>query len=389
MDLLSNISAPSITSSLNAALVITELDPGGAEKAFARIAIGLKSLGWNVSVYSLREVGLAADAIQQSGISVTPLHGFRFDPRAIIRLGSAFRRQRPHVVLSFLHEANLISRIAARIARVPVQISGIRVADRRLSVAWPERLTSKLVTHYVAVSQNVADVHAAVCGIARDRISVIYNGVDPPPPDPCHANGRHTNAGQTMRPADAGGNRRETVLFVGRLTPQKAPQDLLDAYRQLPAAQQALCELVFVGDGPLRSSLEEEARRWNLPATFLGWRPDVWKLMSAASVLVLPSRWEGLPNVILEAMATRLPVISARIDGVSELITDGETGRLFTPGRADELAAQLSEHLRDPQRGQTLADAAQGICLQRFTWSAASAAYDRLMRSLVRPDVIG
>ncbi|MFM7830740.1 MAG: glycosyltransferase, partial [Planctomycetaceae bacterium] len=101
--------------------------------------------------------------------------------------------------------------------------------------------------------------------------------------------------------------------------------------------------LLFVGDGQLRSLLQHRVKMYELEniVQFAGWRPDAASLIRMADVLVLASRWEGLPNVLLEAQAAGTPVIASAVDGCLDLVDDQLTGRLFEPGNAERLATGL------------------------------------------------
>jgi glycosyltransferase involved in cell wall biosynthesis len=357
-------------------MVITELDIGGAEQAFVRIATGLKPLGWDICVISLRDAGPLAKPLLEAGISVTALNvgGFT-DLRAVWRLKSALKVQRPDVLVTFLHQANIAGRIAGRWAGVPRIICGVRVADRRWSVAWPERLTRHLTDHYVAVSKSVADVHQQLCRIAPECISTIPNGVD-------------FAAIQQVRPLDRSLlNCQPTdriLLCVGRLTEQKAPLDVFKAFEQIvstdPVRYQSL-RLLFVGDGPLRGEMERRVRlsRFRSAVQILGWRSDVLNVMKSSDVLVLASRWEGLPNVILEAQAAGLPVIASDIDGCLELVDDKGTGRIFQSGNTNELSQVLTEVLENPQQTQELARAAKAHVAACYSWTTCVSSFHQLL----------
>ncbi|MEJ7591486.1 MAG: glycosyltransferase [Planctomycetaceae bacterium] len=160
-------------------MAINELDIGGAERAFVRIAIGLKSLGWIVRVISLRDAGPLAEPLLEAGISVEALHCVgAADFRAVRRLQLALQKNPPSVLLTFLHQANIVGRLAAKRSGVKTVVCGVRVADRRWAMRIPEWLTKRHVTHYVAVSRTVAQVHRDLCGIAPKCVDTIYNGVD-------------------------------------------------------------------------------------------------------------------------------------------------------------------------------------------------------------------
>ncbi len=357
-------------------MVITELDIGGAERAFVRIAIGLKQRGWTVRVISLRDAGQLAAELAGEHIEVKALGcGGMLDVRAVVRLKSEFQSHRPDVVLSFLHQANLISRLAAWWAGIRRVVCGIRVADRRLGVTLPDRWTRGLVTRYVAVSQTVATVHAKSCRL-NPTPDVIRNGVD-------------LDAISRVSPADRANFGCQlddiVVLCAGRLTEQKAPLDALDGFLKLrskiPDNLRDRLRLLFVGDGPLSSDLSRRIHDGKLEhcVKLLGWRSDVWSLMKSANVLLLASKWEGLPNVLMEAQAARLAVVASAIDGNTELIEHGITGRLFPVDDTDQMASQLLAAIQESGQTQRMVETAHAA-VSRLTWEASIDAYDRLLK---------
>jgi glycosyltransferase involved in cell wall biosynthesis len=367
-------------------MAITELDVGGAERAFVQIALGLKTKGWIVNVISLRDAGALADSLRQAGIPVEALScGGVADLRAIGRMTRTLKANPPAVLLTFLNQANLVGRIAAKRAGVATVVSGIRVADRRWIVCIPEVMTKHLVTHYVAVSRSVADVHCQVCGIETDRIDVIYNGVDLQGID---------NARAIPRRELSCSEDDQLILCVGRLSEQKAPLSAIEAFdelRRLDPIGFSRRKLIFVGDGPLRSKLEEQIRTRQLQnhVQLLGWRSDIASTMKSATVLLLASKWEGLPNVILEAQVAGLPVVASAVDGCTELVEDGQTGRLFPPGDTQKLAAVLHEVLgsSDHSRGTVQYLLARLAANARqfaagFSWEKCVDQYDALLRKL-------
>lgn len=344
---------------------ITELDVGGAERALVKIATGLKELGWQISVTSLRDEGPLTADLRAADIDVAALKcgGFA-DVRCLPRLKRRLREARADIVCSFLHQANIYSRLAAPSGCVVV--SGIRVADRRLSVRWPEKWTHHKVDQYVAVSQSVAAVHAHLCGIPAKRMTSIPNGVDSPAAMPERAE---------QKPNE--------VLFVGRLTEQKDPQALLSAFEALPEDVRSGSKLTFVGDGPLRTQLQQAANQSSCADAiqFVGQVSDVADRMQAATILALPSKWEGMPNVVLEAMANGLPVVATAVDGTQEAI-DSETGWLVPAGDVSALADSICEALTSPSERAARAARASQRVRDKFTWPAVVERYDKLFRSL-------
>jgi len=137
---------------------------------------------------------------------------------------------------------------------------------------------------------------------------------------------------------------RDDVLYLSRLYPQKGVDVLLEAMRRIPDPP----PLRIVGDGPLRAALEEQAR--GLPVTFVGHVPlqSVRAQLERARFLVFPSRWEGFPNVILEAMDRGLAVVATDVGAVREIVAHGETGYVVPPGDPEALALRIRELWNDP-----------------------------------------
>ena len=166
------------------------------------------------------------------------------------------------------------------------------------------------------------------------------------------------------------------ILFVGRLAPQKNVDLLLRAFALLAHPQ---AQVIIAGDGPLRGELEASALRLGIAdrVRFLGWidRERMPQIYHQSTVMVLPSHYEGMSNVVLEAMAAGLPVIATAVEGMSELITDGRTGLTVPPGDPDALAQAIHQLLNQPSRRQALAIEARKRVQEQFTWDAAARRY--------------
>ena len=367
-----------VTQSRRLTMVITELDVGGAEKAFVRVAIGLKNLGWDVRVVSLRDPGPLATLLEDANIEVSALQaGGLLDVRAISRLRKELLRSPADVLLTFLHQANLVGRIAGRLAGVRRIVCGIRVADRRLVVRLPEWLTKSFVDRYVAVSQSVGDLHRNICHIDVDRMAVISNGVDLDAID----------AAVPAIPSEMGcGPDDQIILCVGRLSRQKAPLDALEAFHLMLSRFPELklrTRLLFIGEGELRPELQRRVDELGLQSSvqFPGWRPDTWRLMKSANALVLASHWEGLPNVIMEAQAAGLPVVATAVDGSQELIHDQHTGRLVPRGDVNALANALGEILQNNAVASLMSRNARNHVAEHHRWSRCIDQYDELLNA--------
>lgn len=214
-----------------------------------------------------------------------------------------------------------------------------------------------LLDAVVCVSQASADSFREA-GLDPTRLHAIPNGIHPRQAERDRA---------AVRQALAIAPDATVLLVVARLTEQKGHAVLLDALARIRGQMPGLVCLV-AGDGPLRAALEQRARALGLghAVRFLGSRRDVADLMAAADALVLPSLFEGLPLVVLEAMAAGLPVVATRIGGTSEAVEDGVSGWLAEPGDADALARTLLRRLPDRAALARAGEAARDRFRRRF-----------------------
>ncbi|WP_238363856.1 glycosyltransferase family 4 protein [Mesobacterium pallidum] len=168
------------------------------------------------------------------------------------------------------------------------------------------------------------------------------------------------------------------LLFVGRLAGVKGLPVLFDALRglDLPGLR-----VTLVGDGPERAALESAAT--GLPVSFVGYKAqsEVAELLATSDALVLPSFAEGVPVVLMEAMASGLPVVTTRIAGVPELVEDGISGRLVPPGDADALRDALRDVLSDPARARDMGAAGQARVRAEFTSDGEAARLSQLLEA--------
>jgi glycosyltransferase involved in cell wall biosynthesis len=169
------------------------------------------------------------------------------------------------------------------------------------------------------------------------------------------------------------------LISVGRLTEAKDHPNLLAAVDLLRQGGEPV-ELVIVGEGELRPSLEAEIARRNLgtAVTLAGVRTDPEHLLREADVFVLSSSREGFPVVVLEAMASGLPVVSTRVGGVSEILQDGENGMLVPPGDPGALAAAIRRLMTDSTLRASLGRRARETVASRFSLDRAVERYGRL-----------
>jgi starch synthase (maltosyl-transferring) len=174
------------------------------------------------------------------------------------------------------------------------------------------------------------------------------------------------------------------IVSVGRLDPQKGLVYLLQALPKTIANHKD-AHLLLVGEGSQLVALQKLAQELQIEdrVHFAGWRPDVAEILKASDVLVLSSLWEGMPNVVLEAMATGIPVVATRVEGVDELISSGENGFLVTSESAESLFMGIEEVFRDSKHVSEIVNSAQQHISKHFTWEAIVTKYEKLYEQIL------
>ncbi len=353
-------------------LVITGSHIGGTEKVVTFLARRLDRRRFLPVVCSVKPPGDMAREVADAGVDFFsldftggPLGALRV-PALSARLAREVRRRKADVVHSFLFLANIIGRLAARKAGKPC-ISSIRGEDWGRGYRGPlERLTSGMVDGYLFPSRLLADGAAAAWRLPPAKVTVIPNPVVPPPTGP-----------PRLRPLLGLPPKAPLAAVVGRLHDEKGVDVLLRAWAMLPAGGRPW--LAVIGDGPRRHRLEALAAGLGLPEVrFLGWVPRAGECLGEADALLLPSRSEGLPNVVLEAQAAGVPVAATRVGGVPELVEDGVTGLLVPPEDPAALAAAVRSLFGRPDAALEMARRAFRRAEEAFAPEAVLTAYHDL-----------
>lgn len=363
-------------------LLTNSLAVGGAETQFVRLALHLHANGHPVRVATILPDGRGLRGLEAAGIhhEVLPLQAPVSGITALAGAIRLFLRWRPDVVISFLFYANVLGRLAAAVTRVPVVICSVRnerfggrINDAAL------RLTDRLATVTVTNSTNAAARLAADRIVNEDRLLVIPNGV------PLEQFEGHPDRGAARRALGAL-DQDFLWLAIGRLEPQKDYPTLLRAMETLRDAGQR-AQLRIAGGGSQRAALDVSISGLGLSAIVktLGVRHDVPVLLDAADALVLTSLWEGLPNVIIEAMAAAVPVVTTNCGGAPELVEHGVTGLLVPPGDPPALATAMAALMRlSVARRREMGEAGRRFVAERFAVDRIMTCWQELIRVLTQ-----
>lgn len=307
------------------ALTITELDPGGAEKCLVQLTIYLAERGHEVEVIALgptpeNSLGLSpnrtllTDQLTQAGIPWKSGNaaGVLSLPSVVKWLRNELQRIQPDVVQSMLFHANVVTALANRKLAIP-HVGGARVGQpsriRRLAEKWSAKRMQKMV----CVSQAVANQCARL--IPHDKLVVIPNGI-PAAEFSQSAIERPTGLQQVLPKEQT-----PYFIFVGRLSEQKG---ILPLMKKVDLLLDNLPDyhMILLGDGPLRTEIQESINKSRnvTRVHLLGWRPHAIPWIANSRALLLPSRYEGMPNVVLEAMSVGRPVVVFDVEGIGELL---------------------------------------------------------------------
>jgi glycosyltransferase involved in cell wall biosynthesis len=298
---------------------------------------------------------------------------------AVAELAGELERRKADVLLCNGYKAAILGRPAARRVGVPaVAVSRGWTGESgrvRLYEAI-DRLHLRWMDHVVCVAEAQAR-KARRAGARPERVRVIHNAVDPERFEDLDPSYRDRMV-RHFRPGC-----ERVVGAAGRLSPEKGFKVLVAAARRVLERDPAAGFLVF-GEGPCRRRLTRQIERTGLGGAFVlaGFRADLDRFMPFFDLLALPSFTEGMPNVVLEAFAAGVPVVSTAVGGAPEVVEDGVSGFLVPAGDAEALADRIAEALASEERLRDMGLHGRQRVHEYFTFAAQARAYRRLFAEL-------
>ncbi|MCS6297705.1 MAG: glycosyltransferase family 4 protein [Nitrospira sp.] len=352
--------------------VITKLELGGAQEVAMRVVSSLDRRRFRPVLIAGPGGMLTEEAAALEGVEVRLIPSLLReirpiqDLRALWELVATFRRLRPKIVHTHSSKAGILGRLAAWLAGVPCilhTIHGYGVTPAQPSwlqhlVIQLEWMVGRVTTHWIAVSQADRRQGLEWQLFSSSKVSVVRPGIDPT----AFASRIEPAERDRLRASLGVGPEQLLVGTVSCLKPQKSPEDFIRVAalvcQRMPAAK-----CVLVGDGALRPQIEAMIQAQGLQdrVTLLGWRRDVASLLKAFDVFVLTSQWEGLPCAILEARASRIPIVATRVGGSAEAIIEGIQGTLCPAGDVRAIAGRVCQILGDERLRADLRNGAQEL----------------------------
>ncbi|MBM3255312.1 MAG: glycosyltransferase family 4 protein [Candidatus Omnitrophica bacterium] len=374
---------------VNLLYMITKLELGGAQTQLLSLIRQLDQQRFRVFLLTATDGPLVSEAQAIPGLIFKksrhlgrPINPFK-DLLALIEIRRFIKKNDIGIVHTHSSKAGIIGRWAARLAGAGVIIHTIhgwsfndyQPTPIRLFFIWLERFTARFTDKLIVVSgydkQKGLD---NLIGI-DSKYTLIRYGID------------YSEFGlqeKSIREELGIGPKDLLVGMIACFKPQKSPQDFIKL-AFLVRQQMPLVKFILVGDGALRPDIERLIKRLGLKEQVIlsGWRRDIPQILAALDIFVLTSLWEGLPIAALEAMASARPVVVTHTGGISEVITEGETGFLASPRDQRKLTQNLVALLKDKGLRVRIGTKAKEAMGKRFDLTAISRAHEELYLELV------
>lgn len=355
--------------------IITGLGMGGAEHVVVNLADALSARGHQVKIAYLTGEALVLPRSLEVEVISIGMSSAKDILKAYVKLRALVKKMKPDVVHSHMYHSNLLARLLRLSINVPKLFCTSHSKEEGGQLRMlAYRFTDKLADISTNVSQEAVDSFIKR-GIAKpNRMITVANGINT-------QQFYFDKEARTTKRNELNINGVKAILAVGRIHKAKDYPNLLNAIASLRITRQDFIVFI-VGDGPLKEEMTSLAESLGITdvVQFLGIRRDIPALMSAADIYVMSSAWEGLPMVILEAMACERVVVATDCGGVKEVV--GSEGFLVESRNSELLAAELNNALNlSLAERSTLGSAARQRIIENYSLEANVEAYLELYTS--------
>jgi glycosyltransferase involved in cell wall biosynthesis len=341
--------------------IIGQLTRDGAERQLYELVKGIDRERFDPVVVSLSHDGYWADEIRKLNIEVIeiPRKKNREFSR-MFKLYKLLREIKPDIVNTYMFSANSYGRIAAILIRIPIIVASERNLpeigkDKNTHQIYIDKVLALFTDAIICNSRIASETLVRKYSYNPQKVFTVKNGI--------RVNGYQ----KVKRKNDSSA---KIIGTVGRLYPQKNHKLFLDVAKiVLEKINKRRIKFLIVGEGPLRSELEEYAKKLGIESNvlFTGERNDIPQLLSGMDIFVLTSLYEGLSNAIMEAMASGLPVVATNVGGNNELVQDGETGFLCPLDDVEALAKRIIELIINENEAKQKGKKGKSRILNEFT----------------------
>lgn len=368
-------------------LLNTSFKYEGPNDVLWQLARHVNSSRYNIVFGCMHDGGEMEKVYNDAGYQTHNFKMERFwDLRSVFRVKNFIKAEKIDLVMAQLLRSEVFGGCGTWLAGVPLvlviqNIDSYRSKPwffphyylSRLSMLWPVKVVtaSEYVRQYVMKYQ----------GVKEDQVIAIHDTVDPEQFIKLKKDKKLVREELKLKPSDI------VVGTVARLTPQKGLFYLLEAFKSLSLRHKNI-KLVIVGDGPQKNEILQWIRKENLEEKVLltGFCRDYDRIMQGFDLFVLPSLWEGLPLVLLSAMASGKPVVSTRVSGIPEVITDGLNGFLVPPADTKALIEKIETLLIDNDIRDKLGERAKENIINNFSAKIMAEKYEQLWSKYLKID---
>lgn len=337
---------------------------GGSEKMVYHLARGINRDKFDVTVCFLYGEGIISQRLFEENIDVIILH---HDREGFLKTAWKYfniaRQRKFDIVYLWGYKVNIIGRLAGKILGSKIVTAQRSVDDHRTKLQdVVDGFTNWMADLYISNSKAAEEMLINKKKIDRSKVITIHNGID------IERYQTSEGAGKSEFEIEQG------ILVVGvvaNLIPYKGYDYFLRAFQEVCSQVQNV-SAVLVGEGEARESLEDMAESLGIKdrVSFLGLRKDVPSILKTFDIFVLPSLFEGLPNSIMEAMASRLPVIATDVGGIPELVINGETGFLVPAKQPPAMAEKILELVGDKEKRRIMGEKGFDRLTKEFSMSS-------------------
>lgn len=359
--------------------LLPALPAHGAEQLLLDISRHVDQTQISFSICLISDLGPLVEDFRGLGIPVTYIaKKSRKDFSVVFRLAKFWRQNRFDIVHTHLFTADLWGRLAGLISRIPIVSTSHTTSDPNIGRLgrWLDRVLDLRNDAVICVSEAVRRYRIGEAGFDPDKLRLIENGID-------------------LNRFDQKFSREEVlfrlglptgvrwIIIVGRLVPLKGHRFLVEAMALLAKDFPDL-GLLIVGDGECEPFLREQVENLGLSSrvVFLGLRRDIPDILGISEIMVLPSSREGLPIVLLEAMAAGLPVAVTPVGGIPEVVEEGKTG-FFIEQNPESIAYVLRNLLENPALGRNVGKNARILVEERYDICKVAKKYEKLYQELL------
>lgn len=357
----------------NLLYVFDNMEFGGGERVFAQIINRLSVKKYKIMVACL-PTGVFIEKIKGSGAQIKSVDmRNRFNPGVILQLARLMKEERVDIVHSQGARADFFARMAAKLAgtcnvvsTVPMPVEGFDVNPiRKLIYKAFNRFSERFVDRFLVVSDALEKMMIEKHRIDPQRIVKIYNGIEKD--EYCISDEEIVRRRSSLRTKANIGEDVAVIGVIGRLVWQKGFKYFIEAIPEvLKESKEA--RFLLVGEGELKSELKVKSKKLKLEdkVIFTGFRNDIKDVLASIDIFVIPSLREGLPVVLLEAMAMMKSIVATEIEGIMEVLESGVSGLLVPPRDTKAMAEAIIYMLTHKDRAVQMGFTARKVVTERF-----------------------